>query len=122
MPLTTLDSFVTEKQIDRVDAIKLDVEGAELHVIRGADQTIRQFKPVMMVEINETTLKAAGTSAEELFNAIVSYGYKAFVIRKGEAIPTSKVMRPTGYQVRSMAGQRLVYHEFDNYLFLPKDA
>ncbi|MCS7265994.1 MAG: hypothetical protein NZ805_14320, partial [Armatimonadetes bacterium] len=79
------------------------------------------FKPVMMVEINETTLKAAGTSAEELFNVIVSYGYKAFVIRKGKAIPTNKLIRPMGYQVRSMAGQKLVYHEFDNYPFLLQD-
>jgi len=122
VPLTTLDNFVAENQIDRVDAIKLDVEGAELHVIRGADQTIRKFKPIMMVEINATTLKAAGTSPEELFSAIIGYGYQAFIIRNGKTILTNKVLRPMGYRFYSLTGHKLVFHEFDNYLFLPKRA
>ncbi len=108
VPATTLDDFVAEQGIKRVDALKLDVEGAELKVIHGADKTIRQFKPVMMVELNEYTLRAAGTSPEELFQTITSYGYKAFVIRNRKAILTSEVVRPMGYD------------EVDNYLFLPR--
>ena len=122
VPVTTLDDFVAENGVDRVDAIKLDVEGAELKVIQGAEKTIQQFKPIMMVEINATTLKAAGTSPEELFQTIVSYGYKAFVIRDGKAIPTTEIVRPMGYQIWSMAGGKLAFHEFDNYLFLPQEA
>lgn len=122
VPMTTLDDFIAKQGIDRVDAIKLDVEGAELKVIHGADKTIRQFKPIMMVEINATTLQAAGTSPEELFQTIVGYGYEAFVIRNGKTVPTNEVARPMGYRIRSMAGRKLAYHEFDNYLFLPQGA
>ncbi|MFN3420989.1 MAG: FkbM family methyltransferase [Armatimonadota bacterium] len=107
VPTTTLDEFVAEQGVMRVDALKLDVEGAELQVIHGADKTIRQFKPVMMVELNEYTLRAAGTSPEELFQTITSYGYKAFVIRNKRLIPSDKVVRPTSYP------------NGDNYLFLP---
>jgi FkbM family methyltransferase len=110
VPTERLDDFVEREGIERVDAIKLDVEGAELHVIRGADKTIRRFKPIMMVEINPDTLKAAGTTPQELFDAIVSYGYKAHVIRKGKAVPVTQPVKPK---------RRGIGIFFDDYLFLP---
>jgi hypothetical protein len=63
-----------------------------------------------MVEIQAATLQAAGTTPEELFETIVSYGYNAFVIRHGKAIPTDKLVEPWRY-----GGGR-----FDNYLFIPR--
>ena len=106
-----LDDFVEQERIERVDAIKIDVEGAELKVIRGADKTIRRNKPTLMVEINLVTLQATGITPEELFETIVSYGYNAFVIRYGKAIPTDKVVEPWRYP----GGDRM-----DNYLFIPR--
>ena len=45
--VTTLDSYVREKNLPRVDFIKMDVEGAELDVLRGAVTTIVRFKPIL---------------------------------------------------------------------------
>ena len=45
--IVTLDSYVREKNLPRVDFIKLDVEGAELDVLRGATTTITRFKPIL---------------------------------------------------------------------------
>ncbi|MBR3746044.1 MAG: FkbM family methyltransferase, partial [Selenomonadaceae bacterium] len=45
--ITTLDAYVREKNLRRVDFIKLDVEGAELDVLRGAVTTIARFKPIL---------------------------------------------------------------------------
>ena len=112
VPTERLDDFVEQEGIERVDAIKLDVEGAELHVIRGADKTIRRFKPIMMVEINPDTLKAAGTTPQELFETIVSYGYKAHVIRKGKAVPVTQPVKPK---------RRGIGIFFDDYLFIPEN-
>ena len=51
MPVSTLDRFVfKEAQLDRVDWIKLDVEGAEVEVLNGALQTINDFWPKILVE------------------------------------------------------------------------
>ncbi len=111
VPLERLDDFVAEQGIERVDAIKIDVEGAELAVIKGADKTLRQHKPLLMVEIQEATLKAAGTTPQELFDTIVGYGYDAFVVRHGKAAPVNGLVEPWRYP----GGYR-----FDNYLFLPK--
>lgn len=46
IPMRTLDSF----EFDEVDFIKVDVEGYELFVLKGAEKTILKHKPVMVVE------------------------------------------------------------------------
>ena len=42
-----LDDYVREKNLPRVDFIKLDVEGSELEVLKGAATTISRFKPIL---------------------------------------------------------------------------
>ena len=44
-PTVTLDKFVKEYNIERVDYIKMDIEGAELNALRGAREMIKKFKP-----------------------------------------------------------------------------
>lgn len=51
VPLTSLDSLVERGQIDRIDYIKLDVEGAELETLKGAAQSIRKFRPKMAISL-----------------------------------------------------------------------
>ncbi|WP_243358620.1 FkbM family methyltransferase [Fundidesulfovibrio terrae] len=46
---TTLDSFVERRGIDKVDLIKLDIEGAELAALEGAQRTIRRFRPRLQI-------------------------------------------------------------------------
>lgn len=48
VPLRTLDSF----GLPRVDVLKVDVEGYELEVLRGAERTISRCRPAMMVEMH----------------------------------------------------------------------
>ena len=45
--ITTLDAYVREKDLRSVDFIKLDVEGGELDVLKGAATTIARFKPIL---------------------------------------------------------------------------
>jgi len=48
----TLDNLVKSLGIDQVSAIKVDVEGAELAVIRGAEKTISKFGPRLVIEVH----------------------------------------------------------------------
>lgn len=45
--ITSIDSYVRENDIPRIDFIKLDVEGAELDTLKGATYTIARFKPIL---------------------------------------------------------------------------
>lgn len=47
----TIDSFVDEHKIARIDFIKLDIEGAELYALKGALQTLKKFKPKLAIAI-----------------------------------------------------------------------
>jgi hypothetical protein len=45
----TLDSFCKEYNVERVDFIKIDAEGSEREIIKGAKETIKRFKPKMAI-------------------------------------------------------------------------
>jgi len=45
----TLDSFVKEYNVERVDFIKIDAEGSEREILKGAKETIKKFKPRMAI-------------------------------------------------------------------------
>jgi FkbM family methyltransferase len=50
----SVDDLVAEQNLDRVDWIKLDIEGGEVDALEGAKQTLRRFRPALFVEIHKT--------------------------------------------------------------------
>jgi FkbM family methyltransferase len=52
VPLTTIDKLVAELKLDRVDFIKLDIEGAETNALQGARTTLAQLKPRLAVSVD----------------------------------------------------------------------
>jgi FkbM family methyltransferase len=54
--VSTFDAFITLHRIQRVDFIKIDVEGFEIDVLQGARDTIARFKPSALVEFNSFTM------------------------------------------------------------------
>lgn len=51
VPVTTLDRYVEKTGLDRVDFIKMDIEGAELPALAGAEKSIRQFRPDLAISV-----------------------------------------------------------------------
>jgi len=49
VPLTTIDKIVSDLRLERLDLIKMDIEGAEEKAIAGAQGTIRRFKPTFTI-------------------------------------------------------------------------
>jgi FkbM family methyltransferase len=49
--LTTIDKLVSELKLDRVDFIKMDIEGAEKKALAGARQTVARFRPAVAVSM-----------------------------------------------------------------------
>lgn len=49
VPLTTIDKLVAELKLERVDLIKMDIEGAEPNALTGARETLARFKPRLTI-------------------------------------------------------------------------
>ena len=49
VPLTTIDNLVAELNLDRVDFIKMDIEGAEQKALMGAQDTLAKYKPRLAI-------------------------------------------------------------------------
>ena len=47
----TIDKFVEENNFEKIDYIKMDVEGAERNILEGAIKTIKKFKPSLAIAI-----------------------------------------------------------------------
>lgn len=70
-----LDDIVRESGVSRVDVIKIDVEGAELLVLKGAGETLDRYHPVVAVELMEDQLKNMGASTAQVIAFFHSHGY-----------------------------------------------
>jgi hypothetical protein len=76
--LGTIDDFVAQRQIGKLDFVKIDVEGWELHVLRGGYKTLRRFHPVLYLEVSDTWLEAAGETPDSLWRLLNGLGYSAY--------------------------------------------
>lgn len=78
-PLETLDSFLEKEQINHINFSKIDVEGNELMVLKGAGNILASpDAPILMVEINNDTFAPFGYTAEAIWSQLKDYGYDCF--------------------------------------------
>lgn len=76
VPVIRLDDYVAEKDLQRIDFIKCDVEGAELLVMKGARQTLTRMRPIIMLEIAEEWTRRFGYSAADIKAYMQDAGYE----------------------------------------------
>ena len=74
-----LDQYVEDRGLKRVDVIKMDTEGAEINVLRGAQRLLgSQSKPVLVLEFHERALQSFGGTCVQLAEFLRSRGYALF--------------------------------------------
>ena len=76
----TLDDFFRERR-PVPDFMKIDVEGAEMKVLRGGENLLREHLPTLFLEIHPQKLLRIGSSAEEVHDLLRDIGYKMFGLR-----------------------------------------
>jgi len=76
VPVTTIDHFVKDHHIERVDLLKIDTEGCELFVLRGARQLITTSRPNILIEYQQVNTGQFGYHPSEITKLLASYGYK----------------------------------------------
>ena len=81
--LTTVDAFVASRKLTRVDVIKIDVEGADFEVLRGAVATLQRFRPIVLMEIE--LIARFGAAVDDVKRFLDGIGYDAEVLQHRSA-------------------------------------
>jgi FkbM family methyltransferase len=83
VPVSTLDGLVAEAGLKRLDFIKVDVEGAELHVLQGGKDVIESFRPAMLLEIEGRHTERYDYTPDDVVSWLTERGYRMFSWQRG---------------------------------------
>jgi FkbM family methyltransferase len=76
-----LDDYLERLALDRVDLVKLDVEGGELGVLAGASKVLARFRPLFICEVFDATTQAWGYDAREIVLKFQRHDFRLFEIQ-----------------------------------------
>ncbi len=111
VPAVTIDGMLARLGSPGVSLIKIDVQGAEHRVLEGASQTLSRFQPCLFIEIDDASLRQAGTSARNLIDWLAEFGYSIHELnRRGY----SKALSP-----RETLDRSARHGAYRDFLFLP---
>ena len=112
MRSTTLDLEAAKHDLGKLKLIKIDTEGAEYGILKGAADLIRDGRvPFIVAELHEFGLKQMGASAAEFRAYMEDMGYSTFVLHNDDALP--RLIPP---------GTRILAPAIINLLFSTPDA
>jgi FkbM family methyltransferase len=98
-----LDDYLAAAGNERLDFIKLDVDGFECHVLGGGLATLKKFRPVILMEFTSYVLAERGRSSSELLGILQQAGYRLYRLDGKTALPDD----PVGLQVLVPDGSSL---------------
>ncbi|MBI3893625.1 MAG: FkbM family methyltransferase [Candidatus Wallbacteria bacterium] len=104
--VTTLDRFLAERGIDRVDVLKLGTEGFELDILRGARELLARCHPILLLELVDSHLQRCGQSLAELREFLLEMGYcQAAFVDRGLRPSDELCPQPEGNGLYKAAGK-----------------
>ncbi len=80
--MTTIDAWTATHGNIPIDLLKIDVEGHELPVLVGAQSLIRNWRPLILIEVNAARASAR-SAPREIWDHLVGAGYRWFAIQSG---------------------------------------
>jgi len=80
LPVYSLDSLLIGHRTDRSTLLKIDVEGAELLVLRGADRVVREGSPTILVSVHPTMTGQFGYTPDDVRTWLTERGYAVKIL------------------------------------------
>lgn len=92
VPTTTLDNVLDREDIARIDFLKIDVEGAEELVLRGAMKLLLKCRPIILFEVNPAAAGKLGLGGQGAWDLLAQRGYEFFAMAGiGELKPAASI-------------------------------
>lgn len=91
----TIDNFVKEKGIAKLDFVKCDVEGAEFMVYKGGADTFAKHKPIIFTEMLRKWAAKFGYHPNDIIAFFKQFGYNCYTSHNGKLVPIEKVTDET---------------------------
>lgn len=85
----SLDSILSERADRKVQLVKLDVDGYECDVLRGATTMLRKDRPIFVMELAPYVLVERGASLDQLLSYFVPHGYAFYDERTQKRLPST---------------------------------
>jgi FkbM family methyltransferase len=82
VPTITLDDFVADRNITRIDFMKIDIQGAEILLLDGARQTLLRLRPDLIMEVSPQDMAGIGKTSSDLLLAVEACGYRIHELRR----------------------------------------
>jgi FkbM family methyltransferase len=105
--VTTLDDLVDANRLERVDLVKIDVEGAELRVLEGAGAVLRERRPVILMELQRSSLQAQGASPDDILRLLDVAGYLVFGFDPASGYPSASADVTSSANIVSVPTEKL---------------
>lgn len=83
VPCCRLDTYLREHGVERVDVVKVDVEGAEGAVLEGMTETLKAQKPAVIMEVHPDFLQSVSGSPREVLGRLQALGYRIWHLEGG---------------------------------------
>ena len=119
VPVIALDTYFARRGQPRIACIKCDCEGHELEVFRGAEDILREDRPVLLFECEARHLP--GSSPAALFDYLGSLGYRGFLFYSTGLLPVTH-FRPELHQPVRPGHYWNAKDYYNNFAFLPAET
>ena len=84
-----IDSILADRANPRVQLVKLDVDGFECEILRGAETLLRESRPIFVMELAPYVLDERGASLAELLDMFRPYGYQFYNEKTKQLLPSN---------------------------------
>lgn len=77
----SIDGIVSDARLERLDFIKIDCEGFEYRILRGAKATLNKFKPALLIEMNSWALSQHGACYKDIYDYLLDRNYSWRIVQ-----------------------------------------
>ena len=110
-----LDEWIKNKNLEKIDFIKIDVEGNELKTLLGAKQTIQHYKPILMIEMEQ---RHHENPIWNEIQKIINWGFDAKYLNRNSFLPenlTEEIL------LKNTSDEKNKTQYINNIIFIPQN-